>query len=149
MGHIRRKSLILAACTAVLFATGTAQSLATPSVDVQLPGKFGALRVVNGAVPVQLDSSIGVQRRVNDRWESVPVANFFLRAKCGSSPYSCVSLGPGAELEPVPWTGNSCNSQCPTPCDLNGPLRPGIYRFLITSCDGKRTFASAPFEKRQ
>jgi len=100
------------------------------------PENSGGLRIVNGAAPVKLNSSIGLQRRTNDGWESVPVANFLLRANCTGSTPSCVSLDPGAVLEPPAWTGRSCNSQCPTPCDLDGPLPPGRTAFCSPVATG-------------
>lgn len=58
---------------------------------------------------------------------------------------TCVSLPAKGTITPVPWTGFTCDSQCPRACRANAYLGPGVFRYVVKSCDGKRQWASPYF----
>jgi hypothetical protein len=128
--------------------TDLSRSQLEATIVVQLGQSFGEFVVINRGEPVLLQSAVVVEQEVDGKWEEVPVTNLELREVCHPSPSpGCIKLGAGARLKPVPWTGNYCFSQCPSPCRLDGPAPAGIYRFVIRSCDSNRAHASPPFEK--
>jgi hypothetical protein len=89
-----------------------------------------------------------VEQQLDGKWEKVPVTNLELRDVCHPSPPPrCIELGAGSTLNPVPWNGNFCFSQCPSSCRLDGPAPAGTYRFVIASCYSEQMYASPPFEK--
>jgi hypothetical protein len=117
-------------------------------VDIELPGKFGEFRVVNRGAAIRLSAAVKVQQKTGGEWRDTPVTNLHLRDSCAKPAPECVSLGAEGRLQPVPWSGNYCSAQCPANCNLDGPAPPGIYRYVVSSCDHKRRFVSAAFEKR-
>jgi hypothetical protein len=149
MEQLRRYALIAAACAGAAFLMPAAQPAGDGAVEVQLLGNFGAFQVVNHGAAIQLGSLVKVEAKVHGEWKDSLVANLYLIPKCasGAAP-KCLSLAAGQTLQPVPWRGNYCYSQCPEPCDLDGPVPPGSYRFVVSTCDRKRQFVSAPFEKK-
>jgi hypothetical protein len=148
MEHLRRYALMAAACaSAACLMPGS--SPAGGAVEVQLPGTFGTFQLVNHGESTQLDSAVRVETKVDGEWKDSNVANLYLIAKCRSgAPAKCVTLAAGQTLQPMPWRGNYCSSQCPVPCDLDGPVPKGIYRFVVSACDRKRQFVSAALEKK-
>ncbi|MBZ5625008.1 MAG: hypothetical protein LAQ69_40845 [Acidobacteriia bacterium] len=146
MGQFRRYALTCAAWVGGWLAAG---AVPAPDLTIELPGKFGEFRLINHGAPVQLDSTVQVQQRIDGKWQETHVANLYLMISCqAAQPPRCVSLASGANLQPVAWSGNYCSSQCPTNCNLDGPVPPGIYRFVVTSCGRRYKFFSAPFEKK-
>jgi hypothetical protein len=117
-------------------------------VAIELPGKFGEFRLVNRGPAIELSRVVKVQQRVGGEWRDTPVTNLYLTPSCASHVPECVSLGAKASLQPVPWSGNYCSSQCPANCNLDGPVPPGIYRYVATSCDRKHRMVSGAFEKK-
>ena len=143
MERLRRHEIAASLCLAAIFAAPPAQ------VNIELPGAFGEFRLVNRGPAVRLNSVVKVQRKVDGAWQDAPVANLYLIQSCApAAPPECVELAAGARLKPVPWTGNSCSSQCVQNCNLDGALPAGAYRFLVTTCDRKRRFVSPQFEKK-
>jgi hypothetical protein len=149
MAQLRRNQMILAAFAGAILAAAAVQPAQDPAVEVKLSDGFGAFQVVNHGPPISLSSSVEVEQQVNGLWKNARVTNLYLISKCASvSVPKCVPLATGATLQPVPWRGSYCYSQCPVSCDLDGPLPPGTYRFVVATCDGKHHFASPPFEKK-
>jgi hypothetical protein len=148
MDYFRRYALIAAVAGAgLLFAAP--QPANGPAIEVLAPGPFGALQLVNHGQSIRLSAVLKVEQQLGNDWKDTPVTNLFLIAQCGAAPVpKCVSLPAGATFQPVPWRGNYCNSQCPVPCDLDGPVPPGVYRFVVSTCDHKRKFVSPTFEKK-
>jgi hypothetical protein len=124
---------------------------AEPRVEIKLLPGFGAFEVVNHGNAIELSTAVEVERQVDGRWSDVHVSNLKLVAGCPSvsvkSP-KCTTLAAHVTLRPMKWLGNYCYSQCPTACDLDGPVPAGIYRLVVSSCDLKYKFRSAPFDKR-
>jgi len=57
----------------------------------------------------------------------------------------CQTLEHGAKLRPVAWNGLSCGGQCGGTCRGNAFLGPGQFRFVVTTCDKKRSFYGPVF----
>jgi hypothetical protein len=57
-----------------------------------------------------------------------------LRYDCAHEADTCVTLAPGAELLPPSWLGTWGDAQCV--CTRCGPVDPGNYRLVVTTCDG-------------
>jgi hypothetical protein len=146
MGQLRRHTIAAAACAAVILVASAASA---QTVDIELPGKFGEFRVVNRGTAIRLNSAVKVQRKVGSGWEDAEVSNLYLIPACQANAVpGCVSLAAKASLQPVAWRGNYCSAQCMSNCNLDGPVPPGTYRYVVTSCDHKHQFVSAAFEKK-
>lgn len=150
MGQLRRKTLGALFLLPVLFAVSIcSQAQCSPSITVNLGQRFGEFIVINHGAGTSLQSTVIIEERSGGKWIHIPVSNMELRKSClpTSSYPECIELAADSTLRPVPWTGRYCYSQCPNACRLDGPAPPGTYRFVITSCDGKHTYASPPFKK--
>jgi len=146
MGRLRCHTLGATVCAGVVLAAAAASG---PEMQIELTGKFGEFRLVNRGAALQLSSAVTVEQKVNGEWKDAPVTNFYLIPSCTQGPVpDCVSLAAKASLRPVPWRGNYCSSQCPANCNLDGPVPPGTYRYVVTSCDHKQRFVSAAFERK-
>lgn len=111
--------------------------------NLSLPGAF---EVENRGPDIELAWAVTVQRELNGQW-SDEVTDLTLSQKCEASPRAgCVPLPHGAKLAPVRWNGLTCGSQCAATCRANIYLGPGRFRFVVSSCDGKRKFFGAAFE---
>ena len=166
MTGLRRHALILAS-VCVIFAVA-AQPTGNAPIEFRLvqsagPVKIGGpvtlcrshtFQLVNLGPSIELKSNVTIERQVSGRWNDAGIKNFFLVETCPSSEDwpsentipRCVSLAAGAVLQPAPWRGFSCDSQCPTSCDSNVAFPPGTYRFVVESCDGQRQIVSPPFQ---
>jgi hypothetical protein len=146
---LQRYLLIIALVVGACFVASPIWPAAETSVEVTLTDGRWGLQLFNRGSAVELSSRISIERRDSDQWRTAPVENLFLVEACSSAPVPpCVGLSPGNILKPVPWTGNTCTSQCPVPCDLDNSLRPGTYRFVITACDRSTRYYSPAFEKK-
>jgi hypothetical protein len=146
MGYLQCKTIGALICVGVALATAAASA---PGVEIELSGKFGEFRLVNRGAAIQLNSAVNVQQQVNGKWEDLPVTNLYLIPSCTRSPVpECVLLAAKSSLQPVPWSGNYCSSQCMANCNLDGPVSPGVYRYVVTSCDHERQIFSVAFEKK-
>ena len=125
-------------------------ALAAPVITVEVGRRFGEFTVINHGGATQLADTVSVEQKVNGRWKAIPVSNLRLRESCPDqvTPSACVTLETMGKLRPVPWTGNFCSSQCPGPCRLDGPVRAGVYRFVVSSCDGHATYPSPEFIRK-
>jgi hypothetical protein len=145
MGYVRRHAIAII-CAGVAVAAARASA---PGLVIELSDNVGEFRLVNRGAAIRLESSVKIQREVGGAWQDVPVTNLDLTPACTRNPVpDCVSLAAGANLQPVPWSGNYCSSQCMANCNLDGPVPPGVYHYVVTSCDRKQRFLSAPFEKK-
>jgi hypothetical protein len=106
----------------------------------------GAFEVENRGPDIELAWAVNVQRQLKGQW-SDEVTDLALSEKCEARPLAgCVPLPHGAKLAPVRWNGLTCGSQCAATCRANVYLGPGRFRFVVSSCDGKRKFFGAAFE---
>jgi len=150
MARLQRYGLICAAALTIAAFTRDLQPAQTVAIEVNLAEQFGSFRLVNSGPSISLNSAVEVERQENGDWQNARVSNLLLIRSCQEkASQKCIQLAARATLQPPPWRGNYCSSQCPVPCDLDGPLPPGTYRFVITSCDGKHRFHSASFQKKQ
>jgi hypothetical protein len=146
MGHLRRHAIGVIVCAGVALAAARASG---PGLVIELSDNVGEFRLVNHGAAIRLEASVKVQQKIGAAWQDAPVTNLYLTPACTSDPVpDCVSLAAGTSLQPVPWSGNYCSSQCMANCNLDGPVPPGIYRYVVTSCDRKQRFLSSPFEKK-
>ena len=97
-------------------------------------GQNVAISVTNrGASTVELRSALAVEVLENGAF--VPSRSALsLRYDCAHEASACVTLAPGAELVPPEWLGTWGDTQCV--CTRCGPVDPGTYRFVATTCDG-------------
>jgi hypothetical protein len=119
-------------------------------VKVELGAGFGEFSVSNQGPAISLNSIVVVERKENEKWVRASVTSLHLREVCGATKLPrCREVKPNEKINAVPWTGKFCSSQCPSHCRLDGPAPPGSYRFVVTRCDGRETFSSPEFEKKQ
>jgi hypothetical protein len=146
---LQRYSLIVALVVSACFAASPIWSAAETSVEVTLTDDRWGFQLFNRGSAVELSSRISIELRDNNDWRAAPVENLFLVEACSSAPVPpCVRLSSGNTLKPMPWSGNTCTSQCPVSCDLDNSLRPATYRFVITACDRSTHYYSPAFEKK-
>jgi len=139
MGQLRCHTIGAAICAGMVLATAAASG---PQVEIQLPGKFGEFRVVNRGAMIQLNSTVKVQHETGGDWQDSPVTDLYLTASCahGAVP-DCVShCRPKPVCSPSHGAVTTVPSQCNLNCNLDGPAPPGIYRYVVTSCDHKHQF---------
>jgi hypothetical protein len=136
---------------ALSFASAPLQHASEPPPDeasvvvrnLSLPGAF---EIENRGPDIELAWAVTIQRELKGEW-SDHATDLTLIEKCGQSPPSgCVPLPHGAKLRPARWNGLTCGSQCAATCRANLYLGPGRFRFVVTSCDGKRKFRGPAFE---
>jgi hypothetical protein len=151
MGQLRRNALNTAGYAVLLLLLVSPLARANSSgVKIELGAGFGEFSVSSSGPAISLNSTVVVERKENEKWVRASVTNLRLREVCGANklPHSR-EVKPDEKINAVPWTGKFCSSQCPSHCRLDGPAPPGIYRFVVTSCDGTQTFSSPEFEKKQ
>ncbi len=137
--------LLVAALTASCGHTAHADRIAEPVLvrNLQQPGTF---EVDNTGPAIQLWSQVKLQRFQNGQWQEEQGTNLFLAESCGWNQQPvCQTLPQGAKLHPFPWNGLSCGGQCPMVCRANDFLGPGQFRFVVTTCDRKRSFYGPAF----
>ena len=166
MTGLRRPALVLASVWVI--SAAAAQPAGNAPIEFRLIESAGPVKIggpvvlcrshtsqlVNLGPSIELISTVTIERQVSGRWNDAGIKNFFLAGTCPSSEDwpskntipRCVSLAAGAVLQPAPWLGYSCYSQCPTSCDSNLASPPGTYRFVVESCDGQRQIVSPPFQ---
>jgi hypothetical protein len=116
------------------------------SIAVRNLSAPGAFEVENQGPDIELSGAVTIQRYVKGEWDDA-VTDLTLIEKCGEGPRrGCVSLSRGATLHPVRWNGLTCGTQCAATCRANLFLGPGRFRFVVSSCDGKRKFTGPAFE---
>lgn len=151
MGQLRRNALNTAGHALLLLALLPGFSRGDNSqVAVELGSSFGEFSVSNHGPAISLNSVVLVERKENQKWVRTGVTNLRLRETCEATilPH-CRQVKANEKIVAVPWTGKFCSSQCPSHCRLDGPAPPGIYRMVVTSCNGKLSFSSPEFEKKQ
>ncbi len=141
------------------------QSPPDTSVEAATPTPAPDVVVVNGATPgsfsiqvglvgaVELSTYVEIQREVDGGFVPSGVTDVVLTTACdpdlalrgGRSLARCTTLPGGTTLTPPPFTGMGCASQCNMVCHWNAPVTPGTFRFVVTSCDGKRRFEGPAF----
>ena len=126
-------------------ASSALQQGAEPVAVRNLP-QPGAFEVENRGPDIELSGAVTIQRYVKGEWEDA-VTDLTLIEKCGEGPRrGCVPLARGAKLHPIRWNGLTCGTQCAATCRANIYLGPGRFRFVVSSCDGKRKFTGVAFE---
>lgn len=130
-------------------SVGAAAEAPPQNVSVELGDGFGALRVSSHGANRRLRSAIGVEQRVGEVWQALPITRLLLRTTCDvlHGYPECMALEPGAAMTVAPWTGRLCMAQCPTSCRLDSEAPQGVYRFVVTDCEGGQRFVSRDFDK--
>jgi hypothetical protein len=151
MGQLRCNALNIAGYAVLVLTMMSPLSRGESSgVNVELGSGFGEFSVSNQGPTISLSSTVVVERKENEKWVRAGVTNLHLREACETTKVPhCRELKPNEKISAVRWTGKFCSSQCPSHCRLDGPAPPGIYRFVVTSCNGKESFSSPEFEKKQ
>ncbi len=161
MTELRRHALVLASVCVI--SAAAAQPNGNAPIESRLVESAGPVKIdrvtlcrshtfqlVNHGPSIELKSTVTIERQVRGRWNDAGIKNFFLVERCSEdwdhTIPRCVSLAAGAVLQPAPWQGYSCYSQCPTSCDSNVVSPPGTYRFVVESCEGQRQIVSPPFQ---
>jgi hypothetical protein len=97
----------------------------------------------HGTADVRLRSSVTVEVESGGTFAAAPSSSTLtLRYDCSHEPEDCVTLAPGAELLPPSWLGTWGDMQCV--CTRCGPVEPGSYRLVVTTCDGAHRIESNP-----
>lgn len=139
-----------------------AQPAAVTAIEetcAQAPAGPGALVVCNlefpGAFRVKNETGAAVSARArvdvevldeNHTWQQTRVL-LYLDPRCQPEPplNRCVTLEPGAVLQPYRWSGFSCSGQCRRHCPGNHYLRGWSLRFVVSSCDGLERYPGPAF----
>jgi hypothetical protein len=110
-------------------------------------GQHVAISVVNrGPSAAELGTAIAIEVEHDGAFVPTDRGGLTLRYDCAQEPPACVTLAPGAELIPPEWLGTWGDVQCV--CTRCGPVEPGTYRFVVTTCDGAHRVEGTPFTMR-
>lgn len=115
------------------------------SVRVRSLPLAGAFQVENIGPTVRLSRDIHIEQQENGKWEQRSTIIHLVQNCSKSELKDCVDLGQGETITPVKWSGFTCSAQCPTKCKKNAYLGPGIFRFVVSTCDKSSKFYSEPF----
>ena len=144
MGKLRRSPVVVSAALATALSLAAAARVGAAEIrNLAQPGAFAIEASPAGA-------SLARQGRIEQQtaagWKPV-FREFRLVADCDAVAKLpvCVTLAPGAVLKPVPWTGFTCEGQCPRPCKRNIYRPPGTFRLVLPMCGGGEV-AGPPFD---
>jgi hypothetical protein len=99
-----------------------------------------------GASEISLRTSVIVEVESAGSFAAAPsTSSLALRYDCTHEAERCVTLAPGAELQPPAWLGTWGDMQCR--CTRCGPVEPGSYRLVVTTCDGSHRVESNTFAR--
>lgn len=109
------------------------------------PGRLVRVRVANtGTAPIELAAAMSIEREQGGSWSAVVgLGAITVRPSCEVEAPQCTTLAPGAELFPPDWLGTTGDAQCA--CEACVPVEHGVYRFVVSNCDGSRRFTGEPF----
>jgi len=132
-----------AGVAAALTLSAAPQAAVAQIRNLEQPGAFAITAPAHGA---SLAKQGRIERQNGASWQSA-FDEFYLVDDCraAASVPACVTLAPGAELRPVPWSGFSCYGQCPRDCKKNFYRPPGVFRLVLTECGSGATVTGAPF----
>lgn len=117
----------------------------TATVEVRNLDEPGAVVIENHGPSIALARKVLVERKQGTEWIESPVF-FNLVEHCGTAKApACPELASGATLKPVRWNGYTCSGQCPRSCRSNHYAGPGVFRFVVFSCDRSQRFVSQEF----
>jgi hypothetical protein len=104
-----------------------------------------AMSIANhGASETSLAARVIVEVEHDGAFAEVPSTSALaLRYDCAHEAEHCVTLAAGAELLPPDWLGTWGDMQCV--CTRCGPVEPGNYRLVVTTCDGSHRTTSNTF----
>ena len=133
---------IFAIAAAFLLVAGAAHAQSVSVRNLVPPGTF---EVVNEGGEVSLSSRVQVQGLYKGAWINMGGDVRLVRSCDIPQIPDCITLHRGEGLQPLPWTGYSCSSQCPIGCRANKIYPPGTFRFIVVSCSGDKSFAGPAF----
>jgi|GEM_PF-1442000 len=134
---------IFAIAVTFLLVVGNAHAQNVSVHNLTPPGSF---EVVNEGGEISLLSRVQVQRLFNGAWHNESTDVRLVRSCDSSQIPNCITLHSGERLQPPPWNGYSCSSQCSASCRANVVSPPGTFRFLVTSCSGDWSIAGPAFD---
>ncbi len=143
----RRKLSIAALVLALASPLPLRAQSAPSSARLTVALSDSRVRVENSTnVPIAVRSIVQVEQQTATGWQRVSLANplYAINHCADAHTNACISIAPGTILRPVPWTGWSCDAQCPVDCDRNGRLS-GTFRYVFTDCADRPIATSAPF----
>lgn len=112
-------------------------------------GQHVAISITNrGSSAAELGASLAIEVERDGTFVATEQASALtLRYDCAHDAPACLTLAPGAELLPPEWLGTWGDMQCI--CTRCGPVEPGTYRFVVTTCDGAHRVEGTPFTIRR
>jgi len=131
---------------AAIFLLVFAGSSDAQSVSVRNLTPPGAFEVVSEGGEVSLSSRVQVQSLFNGVWQNEDTDVQLVRSCNPPQIPACVTLHDGERLQPPPWNGRSCGSQCSATCRINMMLPPGTFRFSVALCSGGESIVGPAFE---
>lgn len=134
-----------------------------PKIVVRNVGEPGGFEVENKGEETELDWRVLVETKKGDKWERLANSRTFLNIllveDCGLSPITksvvknednkplCRKFAADETVRAKPWYGWSCSAQClPKSCRGNAYMGPGIFRFVVRSCDGQKDYYGEEFK---
>ena len=135
MGKLRRAPLIAGAVLAA--ALSLAAVAAAGAAEIRNLAEPGAFAIEASPAGDSLARQGRIEQQTPAGWKPV-FREFRLLETCDAVATlpACVALAPGAVLKPVPWTGYTCEGQCPRPCKRNIFRPPGTFRLVLPLCGG-------------
>jgi hypothetical protein len=126
-----------------LSLSAVSEAAAAQVRNLAQPGAFAIEASPSGA---SFEKRGRIEQKTATGWETV-FDEFYLVNDCGAVATlpACVTLAPGAQLRPVPWSGYTCYAQCPRPCKSNVYRPPGTFRLVLTVCGGGAQVMGTPF----
>lgn len=123
-------------------------TLAPVQISGSYRGSDVAITLVNkGTQSLSLQKNIKVEglqsNQQSNQWVQVRTGYIWIMEKCYQTPPECVTIKPSQTLTPPNWFGTIGDAQCA--CDKCAPVPSGLYRFVVTSCDGKEIKAGEAF----
>jgi hypothetical protein len=121
-----------------------------PPRGLVVRGLVNANGEVSPIVEAHEDEQLTVQKRIvvetetDGTFRAVDVRGLTLRASCDAPEVDCIELARGGGLRPPPWNARSGIGQC-VPVNEGRAVPAGVYRFVVTTCEGGHRVESEPF----
>ena len=144
MDFLRREAAMKIFAIAAAFLL-VAEAAHAQSVRVRNLASPGAFEVVNEGGEVSLSSRVQVQGLYKGAWINMGGDVRLVRSCDIPQIPDCITLHRGERLQPPPWNGLSCSSQCLEKCRANSSAPPGTFRFVVVSCSGDKSFTGPAF----
>jgi hypothetical protein len=136
---------MIAASAAIAMTVSHPATFEAASAELRNLPEPGAFEITASPPGASFERQGRIEQLTSSGWETV-FDGYYLVNDCGAIATlpACVTLAPGSVLRTVPWTGYTCDGQCPRPCTGNVYRPPGSFRLVVTQCGGANA-AGAPF----